>query len=98
MYRTGDMALGFDDLSSYHSRKIRLNPGDLLYVFTDGVTEAANLRKKMYGKKRMQNLMMENRGQGPEVLVKEILDDVTRFSEGAPQSDDITMLVLRFYG
>ncbi|TFG96107.1 MAG: hypothetical protein E4H13_12550, partial [Calditrichales bacterium] len=92
--RTGDMALGFDETSAYHCGQIVLNPGDILYLFTDGVNEATNQRKTMYGKKRLQNIMTMHRGDSPEVLVKEILEDVTQFSYGAPQSDDITMLAL----
>jgi sigma-B regulation protein RsbU (phosphoserine phosphatase) len=91
---TGDMALGFDEDTVYHCRKIELDADDLLFLYTDGVTEAVDNGSKMYGQTRLENIFSGLQTHDPEELITTLLADLTSFSSGAPQSDDITMLAL----
>ncbi len=91
---TGDMVLGFDEDIEYHSNRIEINPGELLFLYTDGVTEAANNENKMYGKDRLEQMFSQLNISDPKQLVTKVVSAVTDFSSGAVQSDDITMLAL----
>ena len=76
----------------------QLEPGDKLVIYTDGVTEAQNAEAEFFGKKRLRDVALEHAKDGAAVLHGAILDAVSAFTEGAPQSDDITLLVLEFRG
>ena len=69
-------------------------PGDLLYLYTDGVTEAFNIHNQLYGEERLENYLQTHLAHPIEEVVKESIRDVIEFSSGMPQSDDITLLVL----
>ena len=75
-----------------------LAPGDTLFLYTDGVTEAANEAQELYGENRLEAAL--NRAAGGDVPMREILAAVRKDIEShvgaAEQSDDITMLALRY--
>lgn len=91
--------LGVMEDMSYEAHRLQLSPGDMLFLYTDGVTEAMNKEQKFYTEKRLQNVL-DNMSE--EASVKEILtevkDDIAAFADGAEQSDDITMLGVMFRG
>ncbi len=90
--------LGTMEDSVYETRQILLAPGDMLLLYTDGVTEAMNGDKGFFGERRLIQAA-EGREQGsPEELVREVLRSVREFAGSEPQSDDITMLALSFRG
>jgi len=95
---TKGMALGFIEDQSFHFGSDRLMPGDLLVSFTDGVTEAANLQDELYGDERLRRFLKPFHGSHPEALVRQVLQDVAEHAGTAPQSDDITLLTIRFKG
>ena len=64
-------------------------------MFTDGVTEAMNPDGEEYDDPRLEQLLMDNRNLSAQELLDTVLADVEVFTQGAPQSDDITMLVLK---
>ncbi len=76
----------------YHVASLKLAPGDSLFLYTDGVTEASDAADGFYGEER---LAAKLKASGPE-FVTEIRRDVAAFATGAEQSDDITMLALDF--
>jgi sigma-B regulation protein RsbU (phosphoserine phosphatase) len=86
---------GMSDIS-YEKGAIQLNAGDILYLYTDGVTEAENAKNELFGEERM--LAVANlAGDGPaRALVERMSDAVEEFAGGAPQFDDITMLALKY--
>ena len=92
------IALGIMDDFSFINEKILLVPGDAIIIYTDGVTEAMDKNDNMFSEERLENHI---RALG-EVSVKEIttsiVHEVKEFANGAPQSDDITILVLRYLG
>jgi serine phosphatase RsbU (regulator of sigma subunit) len=69
---------------------IDLSQGDRLFLFTDGVTEAADVNETEYGEARLVSTLEANRGRDPNGLVEAVVADVRTFAAGAEQSDDIT--------
>ncbi len=98
------MVLGGLKKSKYIRQEIRLNPGDSIFLYTDGVSEANDISGKMYGEERLLNLIREKTGDidatGKNDFCragcKMVYDDVQRFADGAKQFDDITMMWLRY--
>lgn len=85
----------------YQVQTLQLHPGDEIFLYTDGVTEATNVRNELYGDDRLLhtfNSMTLQVAASPESIYRHILKDVQDFAAGAEQSDDITMLCLRYEG
>jgi len=95
---TGGVILGCIEDHHYRSRQIRLEPGDRLLLYTDGVTEAFNRDGTVYGDDRLEQFIREHPDAGPEELVKGILLDVNDHSSGIRPSDDITLLSIGYTG
>ena len=71
----------------------------MLVLFTDGITEANNSANELYGNDRLRTSLETERGSPKaESVVNAIADDVRRFAGDAPQSDDQTMLAVRYCG
>ncbi len=96
--KTSGVALGFMPGFQFQSRKITLRPGEGLFLYTDGITEAMNTARDQYTEARLQFSLDGRRGASPTELVQEVMRDVRRFTEGAPQSDDIAILAVRYQG
>jgi sigma-B regulation protein RsbU (phosphoserine phosphatase) len=84
--------------SKYQTKTTKLNKGDFLLLYTDGVTEAMNSSRQLYSEKKLLATLESLSGKSPADVVKEIVTSVTTHAAGAPQSDDITVLALRFTG
>ncbi len=82
----------------YKQYEEHLNQGDVLYLYTDGVTEAADVSEQLYGEDRLQNTLNANVELVPEKLILAVQKDISVFVGEADQSDDITMLCLEFHG
>lgn len=81
--------------SEYPEHSVKMKNGDMLYMYTDGVTEAQNKNGSFFEEEKLQKLLNDNRGSEPENLLKTILDEIHTFADGAEQADDITMLSLK---
>ncbi len=95
---TGDTILGVFEGQTYGTRKIQLQPNDSILLFTDGVTEAFNPQAEAYGEARLENLIKQHSAAGTQALVQAVISDVKDFAASAPQSDDITLLCLKYQG
>lgn len=82
----------------FREHEFELNPGDSLYVYTDGVPEATNSNEEMYGTDRMLAALNRNPDASPEEALKTVKDDISEFVGEAPQFDDITMLGFSYFG
>lgn len=87
-----DIVLGVMESHSYCSVKSFMKQGDLLYLYTDGVTEAVNLENKLYGADKLLHTLKNYQGNNSRKLVEESYEEVKRYAGTAAQSDDITML------
>ena len=84
---------------SYVSQSTILKPGDSLFLYTDGVTEAMNNKDELYGEERLlSQLNCSKNADEPQSLLEEIGKSVAAFVGDAEQSDDITMLALTYFG
>jgi sigma-B regulation protein RsbU (phosphoserine phosphatase) len=90
--------LGVFEDSAYKTLSTRMNPGDTLLLYTDGVTEAMNREGQAYSDERLFGLAGKNAGASPENLVRDVVRSVQEYAGEEPQSDDITLLVLQYKG
>ena len=73
-----------------------LEPGDEIFLYTDGVTEAMNSRRELFGDKRLEDSINSHLGDDARTLCLGIKEDVEKFYHGASQFDDITELSVQF--
>src|ERR1700690_1734322 len=84
--------------AEYQSARVALAPGEFLVIYTDGVSEGVNTRNEQFEEIRLQKIMEESVAQTVEQLADAIRGGVKAFTQGAPQSDDITVLVIQYKG
>ncbi|HNX17259.1 MAG TPA: SpoIIE family protein phosphatase [Methanoregula sp.] len=89
------IALGVTDDVDLQSVRVDLRPGDILVLYTDGVTEAINDREEEFGEERLLRLITENRALPANEIMEKILDGIYAFAGDRPQHDDITLMILR---
>jgi sigma-B regulation protein RsbU (phosphoserine phosphatase) len=82
-----------DDVS-YLPRSIALARGDMVLLYTDGVTEAESSQSAQFGEKRLEQAILEMRGHPARRVVEHVIKRVAEFAKGAPQSDDITCVAI----
>ena len=95
--RAGFVLAGMEGVR-YRKNELVLEPGDAIYLYTDGVTEATDLNEELYGDDRLHAVLQKYKDESMEVICSEIKKDVDLFAGEAPQFDDITMLALKFKG
>ena len=78
--------------------ELQLQPGDTLFVYTDGVPEATNAREQLFGEERMLQALNQAPDPRPEALLATVRQAVDEFVGDAPQFDDLTMLAFRYQG
>lgn len=89
--RSGLVLAGMDGIK-YRRNEINLLPGDRVYLYTDGVTEATNSQTKLYGEDRLKSTLDSIDISNCKAVCEGVFDSVTEFVDGAEQFDDITML------
>ncbi len=87
--------IGIMEDVEYNQAKVQLNVGDIVILYTDGVTEMRNESKDEYGRLRLQKMMIKNHEMDANELVEELVRDVDQFRGNAHPHDDMTMLVLK---
>jgi sigma-B regulation protein RsbU (phosphoserine phosphatase) len=97
--KIGGLALGFIPGYEFRPGRIQLAPGDSLILYTDGITEAMNTGHELFGADRIEEILDHAvAGISAQTLSKTLLGGVAAFVGGAHQSDDLTLLVLRYGG
>jgi len=94
----GDIVLGCFDGMKFSSRKVQLNQNDGILLYTDGVTEAFNKEEEEYGDERLEKLLPSLQPLAVSEIVAGVSEDVNLFVQGFEQSDDITLLALKYFG
>lgn len=79
----------------YREYQFNLNPGDLLFVYTDGVTEATNIEEELFGLEKMLAALNSCQDADPEALLEGVRNSIDAFVEDGDQFDDITMMAIR---
>jgi sigma-B regulation protein RsbU (phosphoserine phosphatase) len=93
---TGGLILGLFPEAGYDEETLELEPGDVLVIFSDGVTEAFNAAGEEFGEPRLLDCLQTNRDCEPAELLQKLLATVQQFTASAAQSDDVTALVLKY--
>lgn len=93
-----DMFVGGMKKAKYRNREFELHPGDCLFVYTDGVPEATNADKELFGTERLVNALNEQPQSAPFDILKNVRRAVDDFVQEAEQFDDLTMLCLEYKG
>jgi sigma-B regulation protein RsbU (phosphoserine phosphatase) len=83
---------------SYQTRSARLEPGDLLFLYSDGITEARNGADALFTAPALEAVLRDVDRSSAESVVRGVVEEVERFAGAAPPSDDRTALTLRFEG
>lgn len=94
-FPASSVPLGLFSDEKYETSSAVLEPGDTLVLFTDGITEAVNLQEEQFGLARLQEVAARHARQPVEKLHAAILAAVAEFTQGTPQADDITLLIVR---
>lgn len=92
--KPGFVLAGMDGIK-YHTGKLSLLPGDEIFLYTDGVTEATNINNELYGDERLKECLNRSYYSNSEAICRAVKKDVDAFVGEAPQFDDMTMLSLR---
>lgn len=96
--RAGGIALGVMEPAEFDECEAALAPGGTLFLFTDGVTEAYNPTREFYGEARLEAVLRGTRGHSAEAIVEQVASDVASFTRDETQADDITMLIVTYFG
>jgi serine phosphatase RsbU (regulator of sigma subunit) len=86
--------LGILDEANYEETQLQMEPGDKVVYYTDGIVEAMNKHKDMYGFERLHEVVNSSPAETAEALMKDIIKDVSDFTGAAPQHDDLTIIVV----
>ncbi|MEO8370642.1 MAG: SpoIIE family protein phosphatase [Candidatus Solibacter sp.] len=95
MLTGGGPVLGILSIAPYSEMQAQLNNGDMLVIYSDGVTEANNVAYEEFDEERFIEVLQANRTQSAQEIVQAVMKAVTEFAAGAPQADDITLLVAK---
>jgi len=79
----------------YHELSIKLEEDDTVFFYTDGIVEAQNKDGDQYKLERLSQTLLENKDQGVGEIEKRVMESVNQFTQGVPQKDDITMVLLK---
>lgn len=94
----GALVLAAMENTPYETMAVTLSPGDMIFHYTDGVTEAMDTKGNFFTDERLAGALKKTRGMPADDAVSAILAEIHTFASGAEQSDDITMLAIRYAG
>jgi anti-sigma regulatory factor (Ser/Thr protein kinase) len=96
MTEVSGMPLGLFDGIPYSLHTLKLVKGDMLYTYTDGVTEAMSVTNELFGEDRLEAVLNKNKKMNPRSVGVAVRRALTDYTHDAEQSDDITMLILKY--
>jgi serine phosphatase RsbU (regulator of sigma subunit) len=84
--------------TAYETETVALHPGDILLLYTDGVTEAENRLDQQFGRERLPSIVLANWKVSSAEIVKAVRRAVEEFQDGRPQDDDLTLIAVKIPG
>lgn len=90
------LPVGLLEAASYEAASARLNPGDMLMLYTDGVTDAESAQGERFGEERLREIVAASAGRGCGAMLEALQQALQVFTEGAIQKDDVTVLILEY--
>jgi len=94
----GGVPIALFDRSRYDSGRVKIEPGDVLFFYTDGLTEAVDRLGEEFGKERLLAALRKSRDQSPREILRAVQNEVKKFSRGGAQQDDMTVVILKADG
>ena len=94
----GGLVVGPIEESVYETETFSLQPGEALFLYTDGVTEAMNEKGDLFSDDRLKKEITRLQGKPMHETISAMIEEIASFSRGVPQSDDITMMMVQFKG
>jgi sigma-B regulation protein RsbU (phosphoserine phosphatase) len=91
----GGLPLGMFRDARYYEYYLQIEPGQVLVLYTDGLTEAANTEGKEYGRERLARIVREGRDHSARQLIDFIYADILSWTEGHGADDDVTLVVIK---
>jgi sigma-B regulation protein RsbU (phosphoserine phosphatase) len=91
----GGTIVGAFEGTSYQAEKIRLNPDDIVFFYTDGLSEAQDSKEEEFGENRILKYITDHRHESPEKIKEGILEDVGRFCAAETPDDDTTIVIIK---
>ena len=95
---TGGMVLGLFEHAAFEEETVQLSPGDFIVAFSDGVSEAMNAESEEFGDDRLAACIERHRARAPQAILEGLFADVRAFCGDATQSDDVTIVLVRYDG
>jgi sigma-B regulation protein RsbU (phosphoserine phosphatase) len=93
--KTGGLMLGLIPQAEYEDERIAMQVGDLLVVQSDGISEAMNSNQEQFGEERLQSILLQQKNQSAEEIIDTVVKEVRSHAGAHPQSDDITIMVIK---
>ena len=90
--------VGFQENINYQSKIIRFKPGEMLFLYTDGVTEAENSQRELFSQGKLRSSVIRMRNLDVRGIISGVRQDIALHAQSQEQSDDITMLALQYKG
>lgn len=90
--------LGIDINKKYSTGKVTLAPEEVIFLYTDGVTEANDTKENLYGEEKLIDVLANSHKNEPKKIIENVMNTIKDYSKGAEQSDDITMLAIQYFG
>jgi len=95
LLKTGGTILGWTEEFPYREESVQIEPGDLLLVYSDGITEAMNRKNKEFGESRLISVVTEAQNKTAQEISNKIITSVRKFMGTSPQTDDMTLVIIR---
>ncbi len=95
---TGGIALGAQKIDLIPTKEVALVEGDLLVLYTDGIIEAHDPDKQLFGKKRLHEFILRKRKETCQQIADQLIEEIHLFTQGSPQHDDMTLVVMHIAG
>ncbi len=95
---TGGVALGIDKTAEYQEHSLQMSPGDAVVLFPDGVVEALNVERELFGDTRLEAALQDAHGRTADAICTGLVGAVESFCGGAPTTDDTAILAVAYRG
>ena len=92
------LVLGYLPDFAYVEESTTLAPGELLFLYTDGISEATNRNEELFSETRLESVVSKHAAEDVRAMTRATLSEIDDFVAGAPQSDDLTLLCIRYFG
>ena len=91
-----NLPVGIMEDFEFAEQETDIKPGTVLFLYTDGLTEAENAEKMLYGEEKLSEVIKENINNSPKTMIRNVIKSVNNHVNGAPQSDDLTMMAFKY--